>query len=398
MLLRTFRHLTKTTGSPSVIYKRREEKRREEKRREEKRREEKRREEKRREEKRREEKRREEKRRERREEKRREEKRREEKRREEKRREEKRREEKRREEKRREEKRREEKRREEKRREEKRREEKRREEKRREENQFAMLILDSLQPFIDKTSIIPAPSTDHHAITLKFCSFNEGKKGPSFWKFNNSLLRDEVYVKEVCLCEELGGTYRQGSLLLTYMSAMSAIGKVIFGKMSDCKRVNTLVLYQVCMVLTGLTSALSIMATDYKMLVIYVVIIGILDGSFIGLMSIVTFECCDRGSISHAWGGVLMCMSLTMLVGAPAGSTLTTIYVFLSLGWLGEATGRYRDVFYLAGGPMLLGSLLFGLIWCFKPPGRIREQTTRVEFPPAAYDDEILVNERETVL
>jgi len=58
-------------------------------------------------------------------------------------------------------------------------------------------VSDSLQPFIDKTSIIPAPSTDHHAITLKFCSFNEGKKGPSFWKFNNSLLRDEVYVKEV---------------------------------------------------------------------------------------------------------------------------------------------------------------------------------------------------------
>ena len=74
------------------------------------------------------------------------------------------------------------------------------------------------------------------------------------------------------------------------------------------------------MVFTGFASALCIMATNYKMLVIYVVVIGILDGSFIGLMSIVTFECCDNESMSHAWGGVLMCMSLTMLVGAPAGS------------------------------------------------------------------------------
>lgn len=74
------------------------------------------------------------------------------------------------------------------------------------------------------------------------------------------------------------------------------------------------------MVLTGLTSAICIMATSYKMLVIYVIIIGILDGSFIGLMSIVTFECCGNENMSHAWGGVLMCMSLTMLVGAPAGS------------------------------------------------------------------------------
>ena len=78
------------------------------------------------------------------------------------------------------------------------------------------------------------------------------------------------------------------------------------------------------MVLTGLSSALCVMATDYKMLVIYAVAIGFLDGSFIGLMSIVTFECCDRESISHAWGGVLMCMSLTMLVGAPAGSKYCT--------------------------------------------------------------------------
>lgn len=75
------------------------------------------------------------------------------------------------------------------------------------------------------------------------------------------------------------------------------------------------------MVLTGLTSIVCIMATNYRMLVIYVIIIGILDGSFIGLMSIVTFECCGNNeSMSHAWGGVLMCMSLTMLVGAPAGS------------------------------------------------------------------------------
>jgi MCP family monocarboxylic acid transporter-like MFS transporter 10 len=74
------------------------------------------------------------------------------------------------------------------------------------------------------------------------------------------------------------------------------------------------------MTLSSLTSIICITATGYKMLIIYAVVIGILDGSFIGLMSIVTFECSNRQNMSRAWGGVLMCMSLSMLVGAPAGS------------------------------------------------------------------------------
>lgn len=58
-------------------------------------------------------------------------------------------------------------------------------------------ISDCLQPFTDYTKIIPAQSTDHSAITIKRSSFEEGKQGPSFWKFNNSLLKEEKYVNEI---------------------------------------------------------------------------------------------------------------------------------------------------------------------------------------------------------
>lgn len=50
------------------------------------------------------------------------------------------------------------------------------------------LISDCLQSYVEKCDIVPAPSTDHSAITLKFKSFETENRGPSFWKFNNSLL------------------------------------------------------------------------------------------------------------------------------------------------------------------------------------------------------------------
>ena len=57
------------------------------------------------------------------------------------------------------------------------------------------LISDSLQDDTNKADIITAIKTDHSAITLDIDSISDTSHGPSFWKFNNSLLDDEVYLK-----------------------------------------------------------------------------------------------------------------------------------------------------------------------------------------------------------
>ena len=116
----------------------------------------------------------------------------------------------------------------------------------------------------------------------------------------------------------MGSSHRDGSLLLSYIGIGSGIGKIIFGKISDLPWVNTLRLYNFCMVLSRLSPLLAIFASGYYMLVVYVAVLGLLDGCFIGLMSIVTFECTDRDKMSEAWGAVLMIMSFSMLLGAPA--------------------------------------------------------------------------------
>ena len=58
-------------------------------------------------------------------------------------------------------------------------------------------VSDELQSFVENTEIIAAPSTDHSAICLNIQLLKDVNKGPSFWKFNNSLLHDNTYVEKV---------------------------------------------------------------------------------------------------------------------------------------------------------------------------------------------------------
>lgn len=58
------------------------------------------------------------------------------------------------------------------------------------------LISEELFADIDNSSILPGYRTDHSMILLSF-HFNKFKKGHSYWKFNNSLFKDKVYVSEI---------------------------------------------------------------------------------------------------------------------------------------------------------------------------------------------------------
>ena len=51
-----------------------------------------------------------------------------------------------------------------------------------------------LQDEIDQANIIPSIKSDHSTILLWINSIEEQIHGPSFWKFNTSLLDDKDYV------------------------------------------------------------------------------------------------------------------------------------------------------------------------------------------------------------
>lgn len=47
---------------------------------------------------------------------------------------------------------------------------------------------------VEEANIKTAVRTDHSAITISFNSLHEQTRGPSYWKFNSSLVNDENYV------------------------------------------------------------------------------------------------------------------------------------------------------------------------------------------------------------
>ena len=52
------------------------------------------------------------------------------------------------------------------------------------------LISDSLQENIVLVDIIPSVQSDHSVVKIKLRSSKENARGPSHWKFNNSLVND----------------------------------------------------------------------------------------------------------------------------------------------------------------------------------------------------------------
>ena len=58
------------------------------------------------------------------------------------------------------------------------------------------LISENLFSDIDDVNILPGYRTDHSLILLSL-KFNKFSRGGSYWKFNNSLLRDRTYVTEI---------------------------------------------------------------------------------------------------------------------------------------------------------------------------------------------------------
>ena len=58
-------------------------------------------------------------------------------------------------------------------------------------------ISDMLQEDVVKSEIVTSIKTDHLAITLENDSLDDQQRGPSFWKSNNSLLEDLVFVQSL---------------------------------------------------------------------------------------------------------------------------------------------------------------------------------------------------------
>ena len=59
------------------------------------------------------------------------------------------------------------------------------------------LISDILQENVKNVEVMPAICTDHSSIMLRFSNLEKYSRGSSYWKFNNALLSDTVYINSM---------------------------------------------------------------------------------------------------------------------------------------------------------------------------------------------------------
>ena len=88
---------------------------------------------------------------------------------------------------------------------------------------YLWLTSDACQEDIEKSDIISSESinSDHSAVTLHFSSVDKQKYGPSFWKFNASLVNDTNFV--TLLTESIPEWLNQGHPTVRF-------GKYLFGR------------------------------------------------------------------------------------------------------------------------------------------------------------------------
>ena len=60
-----------------------------------------------------------------------------------------------------------------------------------------IFVSSDLQDCVKSIDVIPSVNTDHSAVYLQIRVLNENRRGRSYWKFNNSLLSDNVYIEKM---------------------------------------------------------------------------------------------------------------------------------------------------------------------------------------------------------
>ena len=60
-----------------------------------------------------------------------------------------------------------------------------------------VFVSNTLQESVTQIEIIPSVLSDHSAVILKLRPLLGDKRGPGYWKFNNSLVNDKQFVSEM---------------------------------------------------------------------------------------------------------------------------------------------------------------------------------------------------------
>jgi len=142
----------------------------------------------------------------------------------------------------------------------------------------------------------------------------------------------------------------QAAFLLSVIGIANTIARLILGWLSDRSWINRLYLYNSCLVICGISMALSPFCTTYNTQAVYCALFGITSGAYVGLTSVVLVDLLGLDKLTNAFGLLLMFQGIASVMGPPV------------IGALYDSIGDYDAGFYFAGSMIFLsGAMLFAI-------------------------------------
>lgn len=140
------------------------------------------------------------------------------------------------------------------------------------------------------------------------------------------------------------------NLPLMCIGIASGVGRLIFGYISDLPHVDRILLQQISFFFIGIMTIFVPLTSNYNVLIVTVLALGLFDGCFISLLGPIAYDFCGPHGAAQAIGFLLGLCSFGLTIGPPVA------------GEIYDNTQSYRIPFILAGIPPLIGSSLMFLI------------------------------------
>ncbi|XP_017480252.1 PREDICTED: monocarboxylate transporter 12-B-like isoform X2 [Rhagoletis zephyria] len=158
------------------------------------------------------------------------------------------------------------------------------------------------------------------------------------------------YIYIVSQAETLQLGSEQSSYLIAIIGGANTIGRIVLGYLADKPWVNRLWVYNVCLTLCGVSTAMAPLCTGFYSLAGYCAAFGFTIGAYVGLTSVILVDLLGLEKLTNAFGLLLLFQGVASFIGPPIG------------GWLYDVTDSYGPAFLMAGITIAIsGIMLFGI-------------------------------------
>ena len=168
------------------------------------------------------------------------------------------------------------------------------------------------------------------------------------------------------MAEERGASPTEGALLISYASAASGIGRLLFGRMADCKRFSKFYIWRTGLLGMSVSSTLVIIARSYEWFVVYAFTFGLFEGCYVTLTPLLVRHIAGVRKFPYGLGMAYFSMSFTRSAGPPIA------------GWMYDSFHSYKMPFLYTGFVIFTGCFISFLVPLLQKRNTRTEPTTRV--------------------